>query len=411
MIREIVFEAFCSLKHQKSRSILTGFGVAWGIFILILLLGVSNGLEKGVVQLLSGFVEKSIWVYGGSASVEHGNQKHSQAIVFNNEDLLLLKKNSAGMIKAISPEFQTSLHLSFENKHINAPVKGISPDFFSLKKLKANNGRLLHEGDVLRKEKVIVLGKRIKEQLFNKKEAVGQHIMIENSLFVVVGVLKEGSLFDQAEQNVVFMPIQTMNECFNKGWDYRVFGVSLKSNNTQKAEEYIKHYLGRHLGFDPADNNAINIFNFDQQIKSFQKIFTGLNIFLWFIGLCLLITGMIGVTNIMFVVVHERTSEIGIRKAVGANTQHILSMVLTEAVAITLIAGLVGVALGSVALFALKYILNNMVGDDFLIKEVSTNWITILGALVLLVLCGIIAGFLPAKRATEIMPIDAMRYD
>jgi putative ABC transport system permease protein len=315
------------------------------------------------------------------------------------------------MIKAMSPEFQTSMHISFENKYINAPVKGISPDYFSLKKLKANHGRLLHEGDILRKGKVIVLGKRIKEQLFNKKDAIGQHILIENSLFVVIGVLNEGSLFDQAEQNVVFIPIQTMNECFNKGWDFRVFGISLNSKSTQKAEEYIKHYLGRHLGFDPADNNALNIFNFDQQIKSFQKIFTGLNIFLWFIGLCLLITGMIGVTNIMFVVVHERTSEIGIRKAVGATAHHILSMVLTEAVAITLLAGLIGVALGGVALFALKYLLNEIAGDDFLIKEVSTNWMTIIGALVLLVLCGIIAGFLPAKRATEITPIDAMRYE
>lgn len=408
---DTITEVFHSIKYQKLRSLLTGFGVAWGIFILIILLGVSNGLEKGVVQLLSGFVEQSVWVYGGTTSIERGNSKHTQSIVFENATLQQLESNSSGVIKAISPEFQFHKQVHYKDKNAGVSIKGIYPDFFQLKKLKTNAGRLLNDGDVFRKGKVIVIGKRIKENLFKTSDAVGEYLMIENHLFLVVGVLKEGSLFDQAEQNVIFMPLQTVNECFNTGWEFNVFGVSLKTKDTEKAESYIKAYLGRHLGFSPSDNDALYIFNFDQQMKSFQKIFTGLNIFLWFIGLCLLITGMIGVTNIMFVVVHERTNEIGIRKAVGATTKHILSMILTEAVTITLLAGIIGVILGSIVIFALKYMLNELVNDDFIIKDISTNWLTIIGALILLVMCGIVAGFLPAKKATEITPIDAMRYE
>ncbi|MCF8362102.1 MAG: ABC transporter permease [Prolixibacteraceae bacterium] len=408
---DTITEVFHSIKYQKLRSLLTGFGVAWGIFILIILLGVSNGLEKGVVQLLSGFVEQSVWVYGGTTSVERGNSKHTQSIVFENATLQQLESNSSGLIKAISPEFQFHKQVHYKDKNTGVSIKGIYPDFFQLKKLKTNEGRLLNDGDVFRKGKVIVIGKRIKENLFKTSDAVGEYLMIENHLFLVVGVLKEGSLFDQTEQNVIFMPLQTVNDCFNTGWKFNVFGVSLKTKDTEKAENYIKAYLGRHLGFAPSDNDALYIFNFDQQMKSFQKIFTGLNIFLWFIGLCLLITGMIGVTNIMFVVVHERTNEIDIRKAVGATTKHIISMILTEAVTITLLAGIIGVMLGSIVIFALKYMLNELVNDDFLIKDISTNWLTIIGALILLVMCGIVAGFLPAKKATEITPIDAMRYE
>ncbi|MCF8360945.1 MAG: ABC transporter permease [Prolixibacteraceae bacterium] len=408
---DTITEVFHSIKYQKLRSLLTGFGVAWGIFILIILLGVSNGLEKGVVQLLSGFVEQSVWVYGGKTSVERGNRKHTQSIVFENATLQQLECNSSGLIKAISPEFQFHKQVYYQGNNTGISIKGIYPDFFQLKKLKINAGRLLNDGDAFRKGKVIVIGKRIKENLFKTSNAVGEYLMIENHLFLVVGVLKEGSLFDQAEQNVIFMPLQTVNECFNTGWEFNVFGMSLKTKNTEKAENYIKAYLRRHLGFDPSDNDALYIFNFDQQMKSFQKIFTGLNIFLWFIGLCLLITGMIGVTNIMFVVVHERTNEIGIRKAVGATTKHILLMILTEAVTITLLAGIIGVVLGSMLIFALKYMLNELVNDDFLIKDICTNWLTIIGALILLVMCGIVAGFLPAKKATEITPIDAMRHE
>ncbi|MGF7138642.1 ABC transporter permease [Roseimarinus sediminis] len=404
-------EILHSLKHKKLRALLTGFGVAWGIFILIILLGVSNGLEKGVVQLLSGFVEKSVWIYGGYTSIERGNNKYSKAIYFDTQTLNLLENNSSGLIKAISPEFQFQKQVAYKSKITSVSIKGIYPDFFQLKKLETDKGRLLNEGDVFRKGKVVVIGKRIKEQLFNKSEAIGEYLIIDNYLYLVVGTLKEGSLFDQAEQNIIFMPLQTVNTCFNTGWEFNVLGMSLKTKDTEKAENYLKTYLGRHLGFDTSDKDALYIFNFDKQIKSFQKIFTGLNIFLWFIGFCLLITGMIGITNIMFVVVHERTNEIGIRKAVGATTNQILSMILTETVTITLLAGIIGAMLGSIVIFALKYILNVLVNDDFLIKDISTNWLTIIVAFILLVMCGIIAGLLPAKKATEISTIDAIRYE
>ncbi len=179
--------------------------------------------------------------------------------------------------------------------------------------------------------------------------------------------------------------------------------------NTKTAESHISNYLAHQLLFDPSDSNALYVVNYDQQVKSFQKLFSGLNIFFWFIGICLLLSGMVGVTNIMFVIVNERTSEIGIRKAIGATNKNILNMILTESAIITLLAGIIGIIIGAIIISMGSYLLDKIVDKDFIIKDISINWITVVGALVILVLSGLAAGLIPAKRATEIEPIDAIR--
>jgi putative ABC transport system permease protein len=184
-----------------------------------------------------------------------------------------------------------------------------------------------------------------------------------------------------------------------------------KNCRPEKAETQIKHYLGRRLNFDPDDSNALHVFNFEQQVKSFQKLFTGLNVFLWFIGICLLLSGMVGVSNIMFVIVNERTREMGIRKAVGAKRKHILAMILSESAAITLLAGLIGIVLGTGVLSLVEYGLQKLLDKDFLIKETSINWGTVIGALVILIISGVIAGLIPAQKAAGVEPVEAMRTE
>ncbi len=412
MLRNFLNDIIFSITHHKLRTFLTGFGVAWGIFILVLLLGTSSGLEKGMLQLLSGFARNSIWLYGGHSTAEKGKNKYNRAVTFDTSTLHNLKKNYAEQIQFLSQEVQVANQVSYKGKKHHTPVRAVSSDYFHVKILTPQTGRLLNQADDSRGNKVVVIGQQVKEQLFEKKQALGKQLQIGNCFFEVVGILKSGTIFSQSEQNSIFLPYQTAVKSLHAPRTFAVLGLTLKPKcNTAKAEEQIKGYLGKLLSIDPNDTNALYVFNFNQQVKSFQKLFKGLNIFLWFIGICLLLSGMVGVSNIMFVIVNERTREIGIRKAVGAKRKHILWMILFESSAITILAGLLGVLLGSVLLSVIQYAIEKLADGDFLIRDISINWATVLGALFILIFSGMIAGFIPAKKATEIEPIEAMRYD
>lgn len=412
MFRNFITDIFHSIIHQKLRTFLTGFGVAWGIFILVLLLGASGGLEKGMLQLLNGFAQNSIWLYGGQSTAEKGKNKFTKPVVFSSELLQQLKHNSSAQIKYISPEVQVANNIVHKEKHYNVPVRAVLPAYFHIKILNQETGRLLNYADNYRKNKVVVIGKQVKEQVFGKKQAIGEEIQIGNSFFKIIGVLKSGTIFSQTEQNSVFVPFNTAATCLNLKPDFNVFGLTLSKNcNANMAENHIKRYLERILNIDADDTNSLYVFNFNQQVESFQKLFKGLNVFLWFIGICLLLSGMVGVSNIMFVIVNERTREIGIRKAVGAKRKHVLMMILFESASITLLSGFVGVLLGAGLLSLIEYGIQKLTDGDFLIKDIGINWGTSVGALFILIISGIIAGFIPAKRATEIEPVEAMRYD
>ncbi len=412
MIRNLFNDLLFSIVHHKLRALLTGFGVGWGIFILVLLLGASSGLEKGMLQMLDGFAQKSIWFYGGHSSAENGRNKYSKAVTFDLELIQKLKKSFPDQIRFISQEVQIASPVSYNEKRHHTQVRAVSADYFHIKILEADEGRLLTPTDDLRESRVAVIGSQVKEQLFGEKTAIARELRIGDHFFTIVGVLKGGTVFSQQEQNTVFIPYQSAIKCLNIKKEFNVFGLTLKEScNTAQAENQLKKYLGRYLGIDPKDTNALYIFNFNQQVKSFQKLFKGLNLFLWFIGICLLLSGMVGVSNIMFVTVNERTREIGIRKAVGAKRKHILWLILFESSTITMLAGLIGILLGAILLALIQYIILQFADSDFLIKDISINWITVLGALTILMLSGIIAGFIPAKKATEIEPVDAMRFD
>lgn len=412
MFKNYISDILYSIINQKMRTILTGFGVAWGIFILVLLLGASGGFEKGILQLLNGFAQNSIWLYGGYSTAEKGNNKYTKQVTFNSETINKLIDNYSEIIDFISPEVQANSNIIFKEKNLNTQIRGVLPDYFKIKILKPEYGRLLNAGDNIRKNKVAVIGERVKNRFFEKTTALGKELQIGNSFYKVVGILEGGNMFNQAEQNSVFIPFKTIVSGLNLKDEFNVIGLTLnKSCDAKIAEKHIKNYLGRHLNIDANNTNALYVFNFNQQVESFQKIFKGLNIFLWFIGICLLLSGMVGVSNIMFVIVKERTREIGIRKAVGAKRKHILWMILLESASITLMAGGIGVLLGAGTLSIAEYGIQKMAGSDFLIKDIGINWGTSVGALFILIFSGIIAGFIPATHATEIEPIEAMRYD
>lgn len=408
-------EAFFSLSQNKSRSILAGFGVTWGIFILILLLGTGRGFQEGILQLFSAFAKNSIWVYGGQVS-ENNLKKTTQKkfILFNQTDLGIIKDRFPE-IEFISPEINYSGNslTSYQQNTAYPQIRGILSDYFSVKIIKPDEGRLLNVLDNNEYRRVAMIGRQVADLLFPTEAPIGKSINIAGTYFTVIGIIEKGSIFTQNEQNVVYIPSNTFIDCFNQGKEYNAFILTLsKSSNPVSLETKIKTFLARYKGFEVDDKKAIFILNFENQTKAFNKLFKGINVFLWFIGLSLLLSGIAGISNIMFVIVKERTFEIGIRKAVGANSRSIIGMIITESIVITSVAGIVGLLFGISIISLLNWTITSFFNSkDFLFTSASIDFPVIIFSLLILVLAGVLAGFIPAKKASEISPVEAIRQE
>jgi len=402
-----------SLKQNKLRNILTGFGVAWGIFILVILLGAGNGFQTGIMKLFGSFAQNSLWVYGGqSSSVEIG-MTEGKLILFNEEDVNIIGKRFTE-IESISPETTIPRSIvSFKENFGAYTIKGISEDYFKIKILDIDHGRTFNKLDNSEKRKVAIISNKIKKVLFKQNNAVGQFINISGTWFKVIGVLDEGNIFTQSEQNAIFIPFNSVKENYNIGNEFNTFGFTLKSGvNTKDFEIKLKKILANRIGFDRFDEKALFVLNFDEQIKSFDKLFNGIKAFLFFIGVCLLLSGIIGIGNIMLIVVKERTKEIGIRKAIGAKSNSIIMMILSESVVITFIAGLVGLLLGIGVTNLVNLIITQFYDkEDVLISNFGINIPIALLSMFLIVVSGCLAGLYPAKKAAEIMPVVAINHE
>lgn len=408
MIKSILLDILSSIKQHKVRSLLTGFGIGWGIFILVILLGVSSGTEKGVSKMFEGFAQNSLWFYGGSVRTDSSKRR---AIEFDMETLENVRRIIGDEIIDISPEktIDNSGNVFFGEKSRRFTIKAVDQTYFDVKLLDVESGRLMNKSDNLETRNVAIVGQRIKKAFFEEENPLGQYIAISDEYYKIIGVLKSGSVFDQGEQGNIFIPFETGVRNFNTGGAFSVFGISFKKGASLKiVEERIKQCLANQCMFDIKEKEALYVVNYKEQTKTFDKLFSGLNLFFGFIGICLLLSGVIGVTNIMFVVVGERTREIGIRKAIGAKPKSIISMILIEAVGITTSSGIVGILLGIMALKLINLYLDSI---DIIIKETSVNMSIIFGALVLLIVAGLLAGLIPAANAMKIKPIKAIQTE
>ena len=408
-----IFEALISIMQSKTRSILAGFGVAWGIFILIILLGTGKGFQHGIFQLFNSFAKKSIWIYGGQSSDNKLNTSTHQ-ILFDKTDIHIIKERF-NEIEFISPElFYGGNALATNHQNLAYPqIKGVLPDYFNVKIIKPDEGRLLNILDNKEYRRVALVGRHISDMLFPNENSLGKSININGTYFSIIGIIEKGSLFSQNEQNVIYVPENTFVDCFNQGREYNAFILTLtKFANASNFENEIKKFLGRRKGFDISDKKAIFIVNFDNQVQAFENLFKGINSFLWFIGLCLLLSGIVGISNIMLVIVKERTFEIGIRKAIGAKSKSIIWMIINESIAITSIAGAIGLLVGVIFINLLNWALALFFNTkDSLFTYAIIDFPTIIFSLVILIFSGVFAGYWPAIMASNITPVEAIRFE
>lgn len=409
-------EILATLQKNKLRTFLTSFSVAWGIFMLILLLGAGKGLQNAVMKNFERNAKNAVWISGRRTSMEYKGLSENRPIQLTNSDYANIRDQIAG-IDNISPQFNIwgGTQVSFGQEFGNYTVQCVMPEHQPIEGSKVMSGRYLNEIDIKERRKVAIIGVELQKTLFKDVEPIGKYIKVNGIQFKVVGTYADGSRWDD---NRVVMPFTAAQQIFNGGNDVSTIGLTTGDatvKESQEIEEKIRKKLAAAHTFHPDDRSAVNIHNTLEDYEQTLKIFNGISMFIWFIGVGTLIAGIVGIGNIMLIVVKERTREIGVRKAMGATPYSVVSLILSEAVFITTIAGYFGMVLG----VALMEFIDKMVdqsiaaaGDApviFLNPNADIN--IAIGATILLVVCGALAGLIPAMKAARIKPIEALRYE
>lgn len=410
---ELVFEIFSSISQNKLRTILAGFGVAWGIFILVVLLGTGQGFRNGVMRMFSSFAQKSMYVYGGVTSLPYKNVGNGKIIVFDKQYLLDLKSRYYNEIEAISPLISTYTTIKNGDNSQSFNVFGVTADFFDIRLLTAKpQGRFFNSIDTRQLRNVVVIGENVANSLFGKKNALNKYIDVAGEFYQIVGIISNDNIFSASDVNSIYIHYDNYLRCFGYNQTFNSFCFLLNVNtNTINFENELKKYIAYKSGFDYTDNQALYVSNIETQTATFETLFNSVNIVIWIVGLCFLLSGIVGVCNVMLIIVKERTCEIGIRQAVGATPKSIVSLIILEAIVITFLSGIVGMILGSVVLLIIDFVIVNFANTQSIMTQTQINLPMTILALWILVLSGIAAGLFPAVKASRIMPIDAIRFE
>ncbi|OGL42620.1 MAG: hypothetical protein A2161_04150 [Candidatus Schekmanbacteria bacterium RBG_13_48_7] len=400
-------EIFSTIKKNKLRTFLTGFSVAWGIFMLIILLGAGNGLQNGVEYQFRGDAVNSIWIYSGLTSLPYQGFQAGRRIQFTLDDYDMVK-SSINNVQDISARYSVrgGYPISYKNQYGNFDIITVHPGTEFLESLIVTEGRFINDFDIERYRKVAAISTQVKKSLFKDNTAIGEYIRINDILFKVIGIFEDRS---ERDMQRIYLPITTAQHVFNAGNKIHNLAFITEENITAKENdsiiEKLKQLYSSKYKFNPDDKRAVRIHNNMDEYRRIMKLFAGIRIFTWIIGIGTIIAGIVGVSNIMLIVVKERTKEIGVRKALGATPGSIVSLIIQESVLITAFAGYIGLVLG---VGLLEIVAKNMPPSDFF-RNPEANFNIAVSATLVLILAGLLAGYFPARRAAAIKPIEALR--
>ncbi len=400
-------EIFSTINKNKLRTFLTGFSVAWGIFMLIILLGSGQGLQNGVKNKFRDDATNSLWVYAGQTAKPYKGYNAGRQIRFTNDDYSKTKKADA-RIDHISGRFYIgSRTTSYKNNFGSYDIRAVHPDHKYLENTIITQGRFLNNLDIQQFNKVAVIGDIVRKDLFkNGEDPLGKYVKIGNIPFKVVGVFEDQG--GEGEMRKMYLPVSTAQRVFNGGNRLHqiMFTVGdATPDESKQIEKEIHAQFAMLHHFNPDDQRAIRISNNLEQYQKVMNLFLGIRIFIWIIGIGTIIAGIVGVSNIMMIVVKERTKEIGVRKALGATPGSIVGLILLESVVITSMAGYVGLLLG----VGLLELLDKVMPPTDFFRHPEANIGIAVTAMVLLVVAGTIAGFIPARKAASVKPVEALR--
>lgn len=404
-------EITASIAKNKLRTILSGFSIAWGIFILIFLLGAGNGLKNGVSSNFQDRAMNSIVILGGTTSLPYKGLPVNREIKLDNKDFELVKGFKS--VQYVSPHIRRKFTISFNKEYGSWPVNGVYPDALFINNIELHEGRFINDIDIEKRRKVIVLNTEVGDILFKGKNAIGETVNLDNVPFQVIGVFSD----NKGQSDIpTYIPFSTAQTLYSKGSgvdrvEFTVEGIDTKEKSVAYME-YVREQIAKIHNFDPADKLALSIWNNTERVIQTKSIFDTITLFIWVVGIATLLAGVVGVGNIMLITVKERTREFGIRKAIGATPGSVLKLVLFESVAITSVFGYVGMFLGIALTELINYMIDGQASEGLSVfLNPTVNLGVAISATLILVVAGVLAGYIPAKKAVSIKPIEAMRAE
>lgn len=408
-------EIFSTIRKNKLRTFLTGFSVAWGIFMLMVLLGSGNGLQNGVKYEFADNAINIMWMWTGQTSIAYDGLKEGREIKFNNQDYDFLTTKAKG-VEQVSSRFylRGDITYSYGREYGSFSTSTCHPSLLEMEKIKMDRGRFINDLDMSEFRKVIVIGDDIRKALFKEEDPLGKYIKVGSVPFKVIGVSKDPRSTDNRQ---AYMPFTTAQRLFNGGDRVHNFTVTTDmvktASEADAIEKQIRNQMAQRHSFDPEDKRAMGSFNMLTEYIRTMKIFQAIKMFVWMIGIGTLIAGIVGVSNIMLILVKERTREIGIRKALGATPGSVIGLVLMESIMITTVAGYLGLV-GGVGLmemlnFGLEQMFAQGTGSQIFFRNPTVDFTTAVSATIILVVSGALAGYIPARKAALVRPIEALR--
>jgi putative ABC transport system permease protein len=410
-------EIWLTMMRHKLRTALTSFGVFWGIFMLVILLGAGNGLQNGAMQNFD-IARNAVFVWTMPTTVPFAGFDAGRNVVLTNEDSRVLEE--LPQVALVAPRLlvanrfgDQSLEISRGDESVAFNIMGDAPEFLDIKPYIIEDGRFLNELDMERNRKVTVIGTRVRDELFREpgEPVVGEYIRIGGVPFMVVGVFDTRVMGEQAIQELQTMhvPITTAQKTFNMPNRVTWYGfVPAEGYSAVQTEDAIKATLRARHKISPDDRQALSSFNVEVEFREMQGVFGGIAGFSWFVAIGTIIAGMVGVANIMLIIVRERTKEIGIRKSVGAKPLSIITMITLEALVISGIAGYVGLVSGVALIEGIALMMEQfgMQSDFFANPEIDFG--VAVSAIVVLVVSGALAGLFPGMVAARVSPVQAL---
>jgi len=409
-----------SLSSNWFRTILTAFGVLWGIFILVILLAAGKGLENGVKQGFGGMATNSMFMWTQTVAKPYKGLPKGRRYNFKTKDVQAIKDNVPGL-QYVSPRNQLGGFGGTNNvvrglKSGAFNVYGDYPEIINQQPMDITSGRFLNYNDLNEKRKVAVIGEGVKTTMYeNDEEVLGSYIKVNGVNFQVIGTYKKkstGGGNSEEDQKEIYVPFTSFSQAFNMGDIVGWMAITANDNNSITAlKSSIFDVIKENHTIHPEDDRAIGNFDLFEEYTKISGLFTALNFVAYFVGILVLLSGVIGICNIMLIVVKERTNEIGVRRALGATPWSIRGQILLESIFLTIISGMAGIILATLVLWLVNYALAAQDSSEMMFINPSVDLVTVIIALLILVISGLLAGLIPAQNAIRIKPVDALRTE
>jgi putative ABC transport system permease protein len=403
-------EIFQSVNKNRTRSILSGFTVAFAILLFTLLFGLANGLENTFKKFFSDDAQNAVYINTGKTTVAYKGLQMGRQIQLTNDDLSFIEKEFGNRIQYRTATLTKSMDLAYKMEKGNYSCIAVMPDAQYIDKAKIIDGRFINEKDVAKRTKVAVIGRLVKEDLFSSGSALGKYVSFSGIVFKVVGVFSDDG--GDREERGVYLPLSTVQSVYGSNDDIDAIDLTYQSKlNFIQANNLIKSIerkLKKRLVVSSDDQSAIRIYDRTEESQDTNAILFGLGMIILIIGFGTLIAGIVGISNIMIYAVKERTKELGVRKALGAKPRDIIRIILYESIVITTLAGYLGLLIGS-AILNMSSV--NKVLKKYFITDPNVSTTLLIGATIILIISGSLAGYLPARRAAKIKPIVELRQD